>query len=205
MLHGIHAVNILCPLTETPRGIQHGIALTPGVGITSMALSALVTHPDSAVQLIKRYTTIRPCQHHSHPQKELFAFLSLFLIPTEDTHMEIRVVPRMKIENSECCSGSPPLLRTIGPSSAESQVHTPATYRHYCRHYQIGHLHAPSWFRTRSLSPPPPLCLFSHNIRSIIGEIPLTALLTSRLNLDEIVRKVGGSPKTGRSSSFSGN
>ena len=49
--------------------------------------------------------------------------------------------------------------------------------------------------------PRPPLCLFSHNIRSIIGEIPLTTLLTSRLNLDEIVRKVGGSPKTGRSSS----
>ena len=110
-----------------------------------MALSALVTHPDSAVQLIKRYTTIRPCQHHSHPQKELFAFLSFFLLPAEDAHIvEIRVVPRMKIENSECCPGSPPLLRTIGPSSAESLVHTPATYRHYCRHYQIGHLHAPS-------------------------------------------------------------
>ena len=53
--------------------------------------------------------------------------------------------------------------------------------------------------RVPSLPRPP--CLFSHNIRSIIGEIPLTTLLTSRLNLDEIVRKVGGSPKTGRSSS----
>ena len=171
----IHAENILCLLNGTPRGIQHGIALTPGVGITSMALSALVTHPDSAVQLIKRYTTIRPCQHHSHPQKELFAFLSLFLNQAEDTHiMEIRVVPRMKIENSECCPGSPPLLRTIGPSSAESLVHTPATYRHYCRHYQIGHLHAPPWFRTRSLSPPPPSA-FSHIIfGQLLGRSPST-------------------------------
>ena len=80
------------------------------VGITSVALSALVTQADSAVRLIKRHTPIRPCQHHSHPQKELFAFLSLFLLLAEDTHiMEIRVVPRMKIENSECCPGSPPL------------------------------------------------------------------------------------------------
>ena len=198
----IHAENILCPLTETPRGIQHGIALTPGVGITSMALSALVTHPDSAVQLIKRYTTIRPCQHHSHPQKELFAFLSLFLLLAEDTHiMEIRVVPRMRIENSECCPGSPPLAsdnrsiecREPGPHSG----HLPPLLSPL-----------PDWAFTRSavvphafpLSPAP-LCLFSHNIRSIIGEIPLTALLTSRLNLAEIVRKVGGSPKTGRSSS----
>lgn len=202
----IHAENILCPLTETPRGIQHGIALTPGVGITSMALSALVTHPDSAVQLIKRYTTIRPCQHHSHPQKELFAFLSLFLLLAEDTHiMEIRVVPRMRIENSECCPGSPPLAsdnrsiecREPGPHSG----HLPPLLSPL-----------PDWAFTRSavvphafpLSPAP-LCLFSHNIRSIIGEIPLNTLLTSRLNLDEIVRKVGGSPKTGRSSSFSGN
>ena len=172
-----------------------------------MALSALVTHPDSAVQLIKRYTTIRPCQHHSHPQKELFAFLSLFLLLAEDAHiMEIRVVPRTKIENSECYPGSPPL-----PSDNRSiECREPGPHS--------GHLPPllsplPDWAFTRSavvphalpLSPAP-LCLFSHNIRSIIGEIPLnTTLLTSRLNLDEIVRKVGGSPKTGRSSSFSGN
>ena len=116
----------------------------------------------------------------------------------------IGILLRMRNENCGCLPSSALEPRTIGPSGAESRVHTPATYRHYCRHYQIGHLHAPPWFRTRSLSPP--LCLFSHNIRSIIGEIPLTTtLLTSRLNLDEIVRKVGGSPKTGRSSSFSGN
>ena len=41
----------------------HCIALTHRgwVGITSVALSALVTQPDSAVQLIKRHTPIRPC------------------------------------------------------------------------------------------------------------------------------------------------
>ena len=40
-----------------------GIALTQlgCVGITSVALSALVTQADSAVQLIKRHTPIRPC------------------------------------------------------------------------------------------------------------------------------------------------
>ena len=169
----IHAENILCPLTETPRGIQHGIALTPGVGITSMALSALVTHPDSAVQLIKRYTTIRPCQHHSHPQKELFAFLSLFLLLAEDTHiMEIRVVPRMKIENSECCPGSPPLAsdnrsiecREPGPHSG----HLPPLLSPL-----------PDWAFTRSavvphafpLSPAPPA--FSHIIfGQLLGRSP---------------------------------
>lgn len=141
------------------------------MGITSVALSALVTQPDSAVQLIKRHTPIRPCQHHSHPQKETSICMHVTTEAAQRDTLEcllriflkIRIRLRMRNENSL------PRARTIGPSGAESRVHTPATYRHYCRHYQIGHLHAPPWFRTRSPSPPPP-CLFSHNIRSIIGD-----------------------------------
>ena len=92
-----------------------------------------------------------------------------------------------------------PRARTIGPSGAESRVHTPATYRHYCRHYQIGHLHAPSWFRTRSPSSPP--TAFSHIILGQLLGIPSSSAdVTGSIWAEVVQGDERGSPGFGRSS-----
>ena len=95
-------------------------------------------------------------RHHWHCWKNILKMIGILL--------------RMRNENCDCLPSSALEPRTIGPSGAESRVHTLATYRHYCRHYQIGHLHAPPWFRTRSPRLPPRA--FSHIILGQLLGIP---------------------------------